>query len=144
MATKKQTMVKIKKADGTFICLPVKDPNFDSSADTTDVTTTCSPEGIKQSVAGLIATSMNANSFFDQDEATGKIKEAQKLMWDAYWKGNKRVVVQYFPDGDELLGYQQEFIVTSWSHSTSNLGTPSEVASQLQGSGALTFINEVA
>ena len=142
MPTKKQAMVKIQKADDSFICLPVKDPNFDSSADSVDVTTTCSPEGIKQSVAGLLSTSMNANGFFEQDATTGAMKEAQKIMWDAYFKGNKKVVVQYFPDGDEMLGYQQEFIVTSWSHSGA-IGTPSEVASQLQGSGALTFLNEV-
>ena len=142
MPTRKPVKVKIQDpADDSFICFPVKDPNFDSSAETQDVTTTCSPEGIKQAIAGLISTSANANGFFElQDD--GSHHPAQQIAFDAYWKGDKKITIQYFPEGDEMFGYQQEFIMTSWSHSGA-IGTKSEVARALQGNGAITFLNEV-
>lgn len=141
MPTRKPVIVKIQKADDSWTCLPVKDPNYDSSAETQDVTTTCSPENLKEFVAGIISTSANANGFFQLND-DGSMHEGQKIMFDAYWKGDKKINIQYFPEGDEMLGFQQEFIITSWSLSGA-IGNKSEVASQLQGNGSITFLNEV-
>lgn len=140
MASKK-LLISADGATGSFICLPSIDPDFQATADTEEITNTCSPENVKEFIPGLVEAALTSNSHMTLND-DGSLEAGLKILFDAFWKYDKTVYVQYLPEGVGKLGFQVKVLVTSWNHS-GKVGLRDKVASALKGTGDVTIINEV-